>query len=142
MLDSSFVGIGDIFSILSTILFNSEFLHQTCFVLFSFTMQSFVKLESQYFSRSFSFRVKSAISDFDSRNVPLVVGQKVGPFTNIDISYWVKVFRDRLMTLIFVSSPAFSSGASRFLKPLLLHFYLDYLHVAYRRFLLCCSDCV
>ena len=121
--------------------FNSEFLHQTCFVFFSFTMQSFVKLVSQYFSRNFSFRVKSAISDFDSRNVPLVVGQKVGPFTNIEISCCVKVFRDRLMTLIFVSSPVVSLGVNRFLRPFLLRFF-HYFHVACRRFLPYSPDCV
>ena len=69
-------------------------------------------VDSKYFSLILSFLVKSAISDFSSRKVPLVEGQKVGPFISREISSFVRVRWETLTTLI---DPASEFVVSRFL---------------------------
>ena len=106
---------GAISSICLHNLFSSLFLQVTGFVFLSLTSASFVKLELKYFSRIFIFLVNSAVSALASRKVPLVDGQKEGPFVSRELSPFAKCRLDMLMTLILSS---LVMGVLRFLTVL------------------------
>ena len=113
-LTSLLTGVGTMSSIFSMILNSSAFFVETGLWLLPLTMQSLTYSVFQNFSRNFNFLMKGATSDLDSPNVPLVVGQNVGPLVNSDISSLVKLRLERLRTLTFVS--VVFGGAPRFLN--------------------------